>query len=112
MARQEAEQRQDAAAAITAASTAAAAAVQQQEQEDAGRAQQVAALPSFYTEDTPATANEMWQRLHSDPLFAIKQQELQARKAIVANPVKMHAIQQQVRFEARVSFCWGEGREC
>jgi hypothetical protein len=31
-------------------------------------------LPSFYSEDTPASANEMWQRLHSDPLFAIKQQ--------------------------------------
>ena len=31
-------------------------------------------LPSFYSEDTPQSANEMWQRLHSDPLFAIKQQ--------------------------------------
>lgn len=31
-------------------------------------------LPAFYSEDTPASANEMWQRLHSDPLFAIKQQ--------------------------------------
>lgn len=34
----------------------------------------VAALPSFYAEDTPASAQEVWQRLHADPLFAIKQQ--------------------------------------
>ena len=28
-------------------------------------------LPSFYSEDTPASANETWARLHSDPLFAV-----------------------------------------
>lgn len=54
-------------------------------------------LPSFYAEDTPVAANEVWQRLHSDPLFAIKQQEAAARRSIVANPVKMQAIKQQVR---------------
>ena len=32
----------------------------------------MAALPSFYTEDTPASANEIWLRLHSDPLFAVR----------------------------------------
>ena len=26
-------------------------------------------LPSFYTDDTPASANETWARLHADPLF-------------------------------------------
>ena len=33
----------------------------------------VALLPSFYSEDTPASANETWARLHSDPLFAVSQ---------------------------------------
>ena len=28
-------------------------------------------LPAFLTEDTPASANEVWLRLHSDPLFAV-----------------------------------------
>lgn len=28
-------------------------------------------LPTFYAEDTPASANEVWQRIHSDPLFAV-----------------------------------------
>lgn len=32
----------------------------------------MAQLPSFYAEDTPASANELWSRLHSDPLFAVR----------------------------------------
>ena len=28
-------------------------------------------LPTFYAEDTAASANEVWQRIHSDPLFAV-----------------------------------------
>lgn len=34
------------------------------------QAQQAVLLPTFYSEDTPASANETWARLHSDPLFA------------------------------------------
>lgn len=60
------------------------------------QAEAAARLPSFYAEDTPASANEVWQRLHADPLFAIKQQEQAARRSIVANPVKMQAIKSQV----------------
>lgn len=67
----------------------------------------VVKLPSFYAEDTPVAANEVWQRLHSDPLFAIKQQEQAARKAIVANPVKMQAIKSQVG--GRVCWWWWVG---
>ncbi len=37
-----------------------------------GQAETVAQLPSFYAEDTPASANELWSRLHSDPLFAAR----------------------------------------
>ena len=28
-------------------------------------------LPAFLAEDTPASANEVWVRLHNDPLFAV-----------------------------------------
>ncbi len=41
-------------------------------------------------------ANETWARLHSDPLFAIRQQEQSARKQVVANPAQMQAIKKQV----------------
>ncbi|CAK0779174.1 hypothetical protein CVIRNUC_004711 [Coccomyxa viridis] len=53
-------------------------------------------LPTFYAEDTAASANEVWSRLHSDPLFAIKQQEIAARRTIASNPVQMDAIRKQV----------------
>ncbi|KFM23213.1 Pre-mRNA-splicing factor CWC25 [Auxenochlorella protothecoides] len=53
-------------------------------------------LPAFYSNDTPASANEMWQRLHADPLFAIKHQEQSARRSILANPVQMQAIKAQI----------------
>ena len=35
------------------------------------QAEYVAQLPAFYTQDTPASANEMWQKLHGDPMFAV-----------------------------------------
>lgn len=71
--RQEADQRH----AAQEAAAAAAATAQAPADGDAaqpGGAPAGPALPAFYSEDTPASANEMWQRLHSDPLFAIKQQ--------------------------------------
>ena len=72
-----------------------------QEQQQQDRAQEPGVgretLPSFYQEDTPASANEMWQRLHTDPLFVMKQQELMARRSIVSNPVKMDAIKNRVK---------------
>ncbi|KAK9825013.1 hypothetical protein WJX74_000705 [Apatococcus lobatus] len=61
------------------------------------KAETVALLPSFYSEDTPASANETWARLHSDPLFAIKQQEIAARKRIIQNPVQMDVIKERVK---------------
>jgi len=60
------------------------------------RLEQATLLPSFYAEDTPIAANETWARLHSDPLFAIRQQEQSARKQVIANPVQMMRIKQQV----------------
>ncbi|KAK9819174.1 hypothetical protein WJX81_003487 [Elliptochloris bilobata] len=60
------------------------------------KAEAVAQLPTFYAEDTPASANELWSRLHSDPLFAIRQQEIAARRSVAKNPVKMDAIKREV----------------
>lgn len=70
--RQEADQRHAAQEAAAAAATAAPAAPG--EGAPPGGAAPAPRLPAFYQEDTPASANEMWQRLHADPLFAIKQQ--------------------------------------
>lgn len=58
-------------------------------------------LPSFYEQDNPSSANEIWQRLHGDPLMIMKQQELQARRSIVSNPVKMDAIKKRAKEERR-----------
>ena len=69
--RQEADQRH---AAQEAAAAAAASAPAAGEGAPPGGAAPAPRLPAFYQEDTPASANEMWQRLHADPLFAIKQQ--------------------------------------
>ena len=93
-ARQEAEQRQAAAAAGTMAPGPSSTAPPGQAPD---RATAAAALPAFYSEDTPASANEMWQRLHADPLFAIKQQEVSTRRNILTNPVQMQAIKAQIK---------------
>lgn len=69
--RQEADQRHAAQEAAAAAATTAPA---PGEGAPPGGAAPAPRLPAFYQEDTPASANEMWQRLHADPLFAIKQQ--------------------------------------
>jgi hypothetical protein len=47
------------------------------------------------------TNNEIWQRLHGDPLMMMKQQEMQARRSIVSNPVKMDAVRRRVEDEKR-----------
>ena len=54
-------------------------------------------LPSFYAEDTPMAANETWARLHADPMFAMKQQEIAAKKAVMKNPVMMASVKLKVR---------------
>ena len=58
-------------------------------------------LPSFYAQDNPSSANEIWQRLHGDPLMIMKQQELQARRSIVSNPIKMDAIKKMAKEEEK-----------
>lgn len=68
-----------------------------EEDKEMTKMEQATLLPSFYAEDTPVAANETWARLHSDPLFAIRQQEQSARKQVVANPAQMQAIKKQVQ---------------
>ena len=50
-------------------------------------------------DDNTTTNNEIWQRLHGDPLMMMKQQEMQARRSIVSNPVKMDAVRRRVEDE-------------
>ncbi|GMH39144.1 hypothetical protein BSKO_07042 [Bryopsis sp. KO-2023] len=72
--------------------------VQLEENEQAvSKADHVSLLPSFYTEDTPKSANEAWARLNNDPLFMIKRQEQAALQKIRSNPVQMDAIKKDVR---------------
>lgn len=42
------------------------------EEREVSRAERASLLPSFYAEDTPASANETWARLHNDPMFAVR----------------------------------------
>ena len=72
----------------------------------------VSQLPSAYTEDTPQSRNEQWQRLQNDPLFAIKRQQQSALAKVRKNPVKMQAIRNEVREARRTKRKEGrEGRE-
>lgn len=58
---------------------------------------QVAAKPgALFVEEKPASANDSWRKLHSDPLFLIKQQEQAALARITTNPVKMAEIKKAV----------------
>ena len=43
-------------------------------------------LPSFLVEDNPASANEVWLRLHSDPLFAVS-----TRTTVAENEERLRA---------------------
>ena len=58
---------------------------------------QVAAKPgTLFVEEKPASANDSWRKLHSDPLFMIRQQEQAAIAKIKSNPVKMAEIKKAV----------------
>lgn len=52
-------------------------------------------------EEKPPSANEVWRKLHSDPLFLIRQQEQEARAKIRSNPVKMQMIQKEVEEKSK-----------
>lgn len=59
--------------------------------------EQIAATPgALFVEEKPASANDSWRKLHSDPLFLIRQQEQAAIARIKSNPVKMAEIKKDV----------------
>ncbi|KAL2622499.1 hypothetical protein R1flu_002704 [Riccia fluitans] len=51
----------------------------------------------FSAENNNISANDKWRKIHSDPLYLIKQQELAALERIRKNPVKMEMLANEVR---------------
>ncbi len=47
-------------------------------------------LPTFYAEDTAASANEVWQRIHSDPLFAVCFLSLTHKRGFNCHTIRHH----------------------
>lgn len=64
---------------------------------------QVAAKPgALFVEEKPASANDSWRKLHSDPLFMIRQQEQAAIAKIKSNPVKMAEIKKAAEMKKKL----------
>lgn len=64
---------------------------------------QVAAKPgALFVEEKPASANDSWRKLHSDPLFAIRQREQEAIAKIKSNPVKMAQIKKAAELKKKL----------
>ena len=53
-------------------------------------------LPIVIQEEHGNIRNEEFIKLHEDPLFAIRQQELKIKQDIMRNPIQMKGILQQV----------------
>ncbi|CAD7701668.1 unnamed protein product [Ostreobium quekettii] len=68
-----------------------------EEAKEESKCEKISVLPSFYTEDTPKSANETWARLHNDPLFMIKKHEQAAVQRVRNNPARMMAIKDEVK---------------
>lgn len=62
-----------------------------------GLCKQAAGTPgALFVEEKPASANDSWRKLHTDPLLLIRQQEQAAIARIKNNPVKMAQIKKEV----------------
>ncbi|PKA60332.1 hypothetical protein AXF42_Ash008391 [Apostasia shenzhenica] len=57
------------------------------------------AVPGALFEDKPQSANDTWRKLHSDPLFLIRQREQEALARIKNNPIRMAMIQKAAESE-------------
>lgn len=85
-----------------------------------GAAQDSSAPGALFSGEVPQdekpavpSANEMWQRMHSDPLLLIKQQEQQALSRIRSNPVQMAMIRKEVwATQGRRALLAGSSRGC
>ena len=47
------------------------------------------------------SANEMFTRMHEDPMMQIRQQELQAREMVAKNPLKMNRVKAQIQTQLK-----------
>ena len=59
----------------------------------------VESQPGMLFLNSVSAKNDMFTRLHEDPLLLIKQNELKKREDVVKNPVKMARIRQQLEAE-------------
>ncbi|KAL3691428.1 hypothetical protein R1sor_005079 [Riccia sorocarpa] len=65
----------------------------------------------FSTENNNVSANDKWRKIHSDPLYLIKQQELAALERIRKNPVKMEMLANEVRQKMKAGKDKDEGED-
>lgn len=57
----------------------------------------LAAVPgALFVDEKPQSANDVWRKLHTDPLLMIRQREQEALAQIKNNPVKMDIIKKSV----------------
>jgi len=57
----------------------------------------VASKPgSLYLNNEMDVLTDTRNKIHEDPLFAIKQQEVKAKKDVISNPIKMKKLRQEV----------------
>lgn len=52
--------------------------------------------PKLFMGSSTHDKNEQWQRLHNDPLLAMKQAQQRAVQQVKSNPVQMQAIKQEI----------------
>ncbi|KAJ7535991.1 hypothetical protein O6H91_12G052800 [Diphasiastrum complanatum] len=75
----------------------------EQPKDESTLAKQAAMAPgALFAEEKPRSANDTWRKLHSDPLFSIRQQEQAALARIRNNPVKMEMIRKEVESKKKM----------
>lgn len=71
--------------------------VEPQKNETENELSKLAAVPgALFVEEKPQSANDVWRKLHTDPLLMIRQREQEALAQIKNNPVKMDMIKKSV----------------
>lgn len=71
--------------------------VEPQNNETGNELSKLAAVPgALFVDEKPQSANDVWRKLHTDPLLMIRQREQEALAQIKNNPVKMEIIKQSV----------------
>jgi len=71
--------------------------VEPQNNETENELSKLAAVPgALFVAEKPPSANDVWRKLHTDPLLMIRQREQEALAQIKNNPVKMEIIKKSV----------------